>query len=404
MRLVVLLCGVFAGIVGLGFAWWGEPAALVDIYRLPTPQFAAAVIAIHAISANSIAGGLLVLGSPRLGGMMMLASATVWLLIVALIGGGLSVSMAALIGIGGAGGVLAFLPSLGRAAYRLAPVHEDEPRAIGSDRPDIEAQMRPRAVEDAKPQEPAEPASYNWRSSVYDTMEGQAKPEGPAQWVFEMPDAPPAEPDVDVEPPPPPPPPQPPPRPRRPAPKPVEPQPWLSHEDRDEHRPAYEIHHGRIRPLTLKGPRRKRPARGRRIAGIVALTALIVGLPTLLVMDHQVRSSADAASSSIVTADMNAAAGGRSAGEAREIPESAPSEVRLAAGSLPAFDEAAETSAEPAVSSAPLPTQTIAAPAQVAKYGSPFDYCAREKNVDSPDLTLVAEDLPSELVEGMREV
>jgi hypothetical protein len=96
LRLVVLLCGVIAGIIGLGFAWWGEPGALVDIHRLPMPQFAAAVLAIHAISANSIAGGLLVLGSPKLGGMMMLASATVWLLIVALLGRGLGVSMGAL--------------------------------------------------------------------------------------------------------------------------------------------------------------------------------------------------------------------------------------------------------------------------------------------------------------------
>ncbi len=65
MRLAVLLCGVVAGVVGLGFGWWGNPSALVDIYGLSMPLFIAAVLVIHIVSVRLDRGRLLVLASPR---------------------------------------------------------------------------------------------------------------------------------------------------------------------------------------------------------------------------------------------------------------------------------------------------------------------------------------------------
>ena len=400
MRLVVLLCGVIAGIVGLGFGWWGEPAALVDIYRLPTPLFAAAVLAIHVVSAASIAGGVLVLANPRVGGMMMLASATIWLLIVALLGGGLGVSMAALIGIGAGGGLLAFLPSLSRAAYRLQRA-DDEPRILTAGAPDFVSESRPEIADEPEEAEAGEqPAAYNWRGVILDTTEDHSRPFEPAQWRFEEPDLGP----VEVPPEPEPAPPSPPPPPPREPPRVADPQPWLSREDRNEHRAAYEIHHGQIRPLTLRAARKKR-TRGRTMAGLAALGVLIVGLPTLLVVDHQMRRSGDpdpqetvAAASDVVAAETAADAGTPAAAGAPDISV----EPRLAAGALPEFSELATASTidAPVGPIAALPTL----PAMTAAYQTPFDYCAAAHDVDAPDASLMADGLPDELVAGVREV
>ncbi len=397
MRLVVLLCGVIAGIVGLGFGWWGQPAGLVDIYRLPTPHFAMAVLAIHAISATSIAGGLLVLANPRVGGMMMLASATIWLLIVALLGGGLGLSMAALIGIGAGGGVLAFLPSLHRAAYRLERAHDDdEPRVIAARSPDLVAEREPDPAGEDPVREVERPAAYNWRGVIYDTTEDHSKPFEPPQWRFEEPDLGPVEVEPAPEPPPPPP---------REAPQPIDPQPRLSRFDRDEHRAAYEIHHGHIRPLTLKAARKKR-SRGRTIAGLIALAAVVIGLPTLLVIDQQMRSAAGTQPPSPAVAAADTSVPPADPPLVREAADQqAPAaEPRLEAGKLPAFNELsivpAEKAAAPAENFAELP---MPPPAAVA-YQTPFDYCADQRDVDAPERSLIAEGLPPELIAGVREV
>lgn len=430
MRLVVLLCGVIAGIVGLGFAWWGEPGTLVDIYRLPTPQFAAAVLAIHAISVNSIAGGLMVLGNPRVGGMMMLASATVWLLIVAVLGSGLGVSMAALIGIGGGGGVLAFLPSLSRSAYRIAPAREDEPLEIGQrprNRAAVVEDTEPRQVserprrrrprggfdwsssvqelppepppEREKPRAPEEPEAHNWRSTV-EPMEDHSKPFEPSQWRFEAPDesedeAADAKQDLPN---------MPPPRAARPPPRgPIRPEPWLGRRDRSEHREAYEIHHGKIRPLALKTPRKKR-SRGRTIIGLVALGVVLVGLPALLVLDHQIRLGGDETAATAQGMDTVAAAReakvqtqGPAASQVTEA-KASPVQPRLEAGKLPEFDATAPPPDHP-LAVLPLPAGT-----EVAIYPTPFDYCEAERDVDQPRPGLVVDGLPAELVDGVRQV
>jgi hypothetical protein len=171
----------------------------------------------------------------------------------------------------------------------------------------------------------------------------------------------------------------------------------VSRDERDEHRPAYEIHHGRIRPLTVKGPRKKRSARGRTVAGVVALTGLLVGLPVLLVVDHQVRLGMDAAA---VSADMNAEAGVRSAGEVVDPPAPPQDDSRLESGGLPQFDETATPPDKPLalVPAAPQPAATA------AKYLTPFDYCADVPTADAPELAMVAQGVPDEIVEGMREL
>jgi hypothetical protein len=368
LRLVVLLCGVVAGIVGLGFGWWGESAALVDIYRWPPPQFVAAVLAIHLASANSIAGGLLVLVNPRVGGMMMLASASGWLLIVALLGGGLGLSMAALIGVGAGGGLLAFLPSLSRPVLRLDQVDSERPQSISAPQP-----ARTMEAEEVPVQE--EPATYNWRSTVYDASEDHSRPFTPNQWRFEAPEQAPGEEAADRGEPPPPPP-------RMP-----DLEPWVGADDRSD-RVAYQIHGGQIRPLTLKAARRRR-SRGRSLAGLAALTVLVVGVPTLLVVDHRMQLLAAMDEPTTGTAEAAQPLLDAQAGQSDLSAES-----RLEVRALPAFDE---STVEPAEATAPA----LAIP---AAYPTPFDYCADQPDIDDPDRSMIAEGLPLPLIEGVREV
>ena len=368
MRLVVLLCGVVAGIIGLGFGWWGYPSGMVDIYHLPTPLFAAAVIAIHTTSVVSIAGGLVVLAVPRIGGMMMLASAMIWLTLVAVMGGGLSVSMASLIAIGGAGGLLAFLPSLNRAIYRLAPADTlDE---------------APRVIEDAKQKsepepEPAQDEPDEWPGVVYTTT---------AEYVPER----------------------------------EQPRPRLGDEDLTDHfGSGYQIHQGQIRPVMLKR-RRKRGSRARALAGLTSLAVLLIGLPSLMLIDYQMKSTTIAHRTDA------------------EEPEPAPAEVapvEVAPAEIVAAEPAlVDIPAEaPAVEVAETPVEQvpeIVVPPTVAQvsgliesrreaepefaalpmpstrplYETPFDYCADVREADMPKQELIGNGLPQELMAGVRQV
>jgi hypothetical protein len=124
LRLLVLLCGVIAGIAGLGFGWWGGGASLVDLRARAVPAFTAAVVAIHLIAFASIIGGAAVLIRPRVGGVLLLLSAIAWLLMVAFLGHGLSLAMGALIALTTGGGLLAFLPSLGVPLAVIEPAED----------------------------------------------------------------------------------------------------------------------------------------------------------------------------------------------------------------------------------------------------------------------------------------
>ncbi|HZY68331.1 MAG TPA: hypothetical protein VFE52_07070, partial [Devosia sp.] len=323
-------------------------------------------------------------------------SATVWLFIIALIGGGLGISMAALIGIGGAGGVLAFLPSLSHPAYRLAPAH-DEPSALTSSKASL--------INEPRPSVSQEPSAYSWRSSV-DTTEDHSKPFEPGQWRFEDPDAVWEEPAPRPEPSPPPPPPPRQEPPRRQAPQRSEPPPWVRREDRDEHRAAYEIHQGRIRPLTLKAARKRQRTRGRTAAGLAALSILVVGLPTLLVVDHQMQMTSQNAPTPVLDAAAVTDETPAPPPEREEVTEAAVAtapQQRLEPGTLPAFDESAPP--ESSVLPDPMARLPMPSPSTIkVAYGTPFEYCAAQGDVDQPETAAIGEGLPSELVAGVREV
>ncbi len=66
-----------------------------------------------------------------------------------------------------------------------------------------------------------------------------------------------------------------------------------------------------------------------------------------------------------------------------------------ATGPLP--DPTFEASATPSIAALPMPPQSAA-------FASPFEYCADIPNKDEPDLRLIGEGLPPELIDGVRQV
>ena len=122
MRLVVALCGVLAGAAALGFGWWGQQGLLFETKALSSTFYVVVVLCVHVIALASIGGGMTVLVAPRVGRVAMLSSAVGWLLLIAVLGGGIKPVVALLALLSAAGGLGAFLPGLQTPLFRLERV------------------------------------------------------------------------------------------------------------------------------------------------------------------------------------------------------------------------------------------------------------------------------------------
>jgi hypothetical protein len=122
LRLVVAFCGVLSGAIALGFGWWGQQGLLFDTRALSQTFYVLVVLAIHLIALTSITGGMALLVSPRTGRIMMLSGAVGWLLLVAILGGGIKPAVGLLILLSAAGGLAAFLPGLQIPLFRIERV------------------------------------------------------------------------------------------------------------------------------------------------------------------------------------------------------------------------------------------------------------------------------------------
>ena len=119
MRLVVALCGVLSGAAALGFGWWGQQGLLFETRSFSPTQYVLVVLFVHAIALASIGGGMAVLVAPRIGRVAMLSSAVGWLLLVAVLGGGIRPVVGLLTLACALGGLGAFLPGLQTPLFRL---------------------------------------------------------------------------------------------------------------------------------------------------------------------------------------------------------------------------------------------------------------------------------------------
>jgi hypothetical protein len=119
LRLVVALCGVLSGAAALGFGWWGQQGLLFETRSFSPTQYVLVVLFVHAIALASIGGGMAVLVAPRIGRVAMLSSAVGWLLLVAVLGGGIRPVVGLLTLACALGGLGAFLPGLQTPLFRL---------------------------------------------------------------------------------------------------------------------------------------------------------------------------------------------------------------------------------------------------------------------------------------------
>ena len=222
MRLAILFCGLISGIGGLGFGWWNAGASLVDASSIGRPAFILLVIAIHLISLAAIGGGVAVLAYPRSGGLLILVNAIGWLLIVALLGHGIGLSVGALIAASAGGGLLAFLPSVNRPSVLIIPA------------PGV------RLPGDRSPRRAFRPTS--WETPTVPDIEDHSQP-----FVATAPELPTGE--------------------RRPG-------------------VAYRFVRGTFTPLAYRQRRRSPAGRVRRIAGLFALVTVVIGVPILLMLDQ----------------------------------------------------------------------------------------------------------------------
>jgi hypothetical protein len=122
LRLVVALCGVLSGAAALGFGWWGQQTLLFETKALSPTFYVLVVLFVHLLALGSIGGGMAVLVAPRVGRVAMLSSAVGWLLLIALLGGGIKPVVALLMALSAAGGLGAFLPSVQTPLFRLERV------------------------------------------------------------------------------------------------------------------------------------------------------------------------------------------------------------------------------------------------------------------------------------------
>jgi hypothetical protein len=113
---------VLAGAAALGFGWWGQQGLLFDTKALSPVFYVLVVLFVHLLALGSIGGGMAVLVAPRLGRIAMLSSAVGWLLLIALLGGGIKPVVGLLMALSAAGGLGAFLPSVQTPLFRLERV------------------------------------------------------------------------------------------------------------------------------------------------------------------------------------------------------------------------------------------------------------------------------------------
>ena len=345
MRLAILFCGLISGIGGLGFGWWNAGASLVDASSIGRPAFILLVIAIHLISLAAIGGGVAVLAFPRIGGLMILVNAIGWLLIVALLGHGIGLSVGALIAASAGGGLLAFLPSLNRPAVLISQAPGVGLLSARSSRP----AFRPRS----------------WENPTVPDIEDHSRP-----FVATAPELP-----------------------------------------TDERRAgvAYRFVRGNFTPLAYRQRRRSPAGRVRRIAGLFALVTVVIGVPTLLILDKHYSTSEPVSEVAARSVAPEPAPSSKPAASSKEPVAPAKSPQRLAPGAdltvLPYVPPAPETSAEPSVIAAEPAVASGAAPvAAPAMYATPFDYCGVVTDADEPLMSAIGSGLPAELLAGVRKV
>ncbi len=347
MRLAILFCGLISGIGGLGFGWWNAGASLVDASSIGRPAFILLVVAIHLISLAAIGGAIAVLAYPRIGGLMILVNAIGWLLIVALLGHGIGLSVGALIAASAGGGLLAFLPSLNRPAILISTAP-----GVG-------------LLGDRAPRAAFRPTS--WENPTVPDIEDHSQP-----FVVAAPEL-------------------------------------ATDERRAGAGVAYRLDRGNFTALAYR--QRRRPATGqvRRIAGLLALVTVVIGVPTLLILDKHYSTSEPVSEVATRSVAPELAPSSEPVASSKEPVALAKSPQRLTPGAdlavLPYIPPAPGASAEPSVAAAEPAAASEAAPvAAPAMYATPFDYCGVVTDADEPLMSAIGAGLPAELLAGVRKV
>ena len=388
MRLVVALCGVLSGAAALGFGWWGQQGLLFDTKSFSPTLYVLVVLVVHAIALGSIGGGMAVLVAPRIGRVAMLSSAVGWLLLIAVLGGGIRPVVGLLMVLSAAGGLGAFLQSVQTPLFRLERV--DAPAW----QPTRRRQRTPRpAPRRARPQPapmPPPPTVYEDQPRPFTPLDEEEDHSRPF-----------------VAPPP-------------------EPSPAIGAVEREDYFGAER--------RSAPPPRPRRRTRGKRwgaIAGVTALVLAVGGTAIVLVYDSLVNEGSAVLPATTSVAELTSE---QSQPAKEEIPSSEPSssssspasssssqalssaEDRLPAGSpnlalmssepdtgasVPseinlADDPDLASSASSASSSSVAALSSLLPPVDASMaalppitppstFNTPFDYCASVANTDSPD-------------------
>jgi hypothetical protein len=422
-----------SGVIALGFGWWGQQEALLHVADLAGPMRLAIVLAIQPIAIASIAGGLAILVYPAVARAAMLASAVGWLVLVAIIGGGLTLPAGLLIVLSAGGGLLGFLPSLKEPLFRIQRAGQQDARdtppfmpmrSAPSPMPSrfeaVAARQQRAEPPRPAPQPPARlaqvrPGSY---FPTFDTMEGpfssqplptlgeedHSQPfslpedeQGDA-WRPYYPGTPGSadgqedhsQPFVPVE------------SSRDYDPSYVQSEPSFA-DSRGGDRRSYDFRSSGLSPLADK-PRRKatKRGRGRATAGMAALVLIIIGTPALLVLDAQMRADGQVKPASVVTTTPGPTVKQKPASgeqEARLKPQAPlklsptpPPALEAAVGPQPssaAANQFASLAPPTAADAAPVTTTASLPMPAGPPYASLADYCVALNTSDSPDVNKI---------------
>lgn len=388
MRLVVALCGVLSGAAALGFGWWGQQTLLFETRALSPAFYVLVVLFVHLLALGSIGGGMAVLVAPRVGRVAMLSSAVGWLLLIALLGGGIKPVVGLLMLLSAAGGLGAFLPSVQTPLFRLervdAPTWQPPRRRERAPRP---PRSKPRVQ--AAPTPPP-PTVYEDHSKPF-----VAPPEDEEDFSRPF-----------VEPPP-------------------QPPPAIGAVDRED---FYGV---RRRGTPPPRPRRRRGGRNwTAVAGVAVLVLGVGGVAIAVVYDSLTNESgtlmpatasvaelgseqSQAASEEVMPAEPSASslppsssASRASSSEEDRLPSGSPTLALLPSQPASSSSDSSEidladdpefassstlsssSASSAALSSLPSVDASMAALPPVtppSSFSSPFDYCASVANTDSPD-------------------
>jgi len=422
-----------SGVLALGFGWWGQQEALLHVADLAGPIRLAIVLAIQPIAIASIAGGLAILVYPAVGRAAMLASAVGWLVLVAIVGGGVTLPAALLIALSAGGGLLGLLPSLKDPVFRIQRAGQQDRRDVPPLAPMRNAPSpmpsrfeavatRQRPAEPPRPAPPparlaqVRPGSY---FPTFDTMEGPfSSPTLPTlgEEDHSQPFVAPADEQADAW-------------------RPYFPetagrgdeadededhsQPFVAVEPADDYersyvqsepsfsgargndRRSYDFRSSGLAPLADK-PRRKPTKRGRAraTAGMAALVLIIIGAPALLVLDAQMRTDGQIKPASLATTPgptekQKPASTER---QARLVPQAplkistVPPALEAAVGPQPtgvAADQFASLAPPTAADAAPVTTPASLPMPAGPPYASIGDYCVALGTSDAPDVNKI---------------